>query len=83
MRFHFVHIKYYFYRTLIVVLSLPEDGRSRPKHVAKHNLIVTVASCFDVCCVLMVNNILYKFDNTQRDGLSLSLSLKKRKIMQL
>jgi len=26
--------------TLIVVLSWPEDGWSRPKHVAKYNLIV-------------------------------------------
>ena len=25
---------------------------------------------FDVCCVLTVHNILYRFDNTQRDGLS-------------
>jgi len=31
--------------TLMVVLSSPEDGRSRPKHVAKYNLIVIVASC--------------------------------------
>ena len=29
----------------IVVLSWPEDGRSRPKHVAKHYLIVITASC--------------------------------------
>ena len=32
--------EYYFYSTLIVVLSGPEDGRLRPKHVAKYNLIV-------------------------------------------
>jgi len=38
-------IKYYFYGTLIVVLSWPEDGRSRPKHVAKYNLTVIIASC--------------------------------------
>ena len=25
---------------------------------------------FDVCCVMTVHNILYKSDNTQRDGLS-------------
>jgi len=25
---------------------------------------------FDVCCVLTVHNILYRFDNKQRDGLS-------------
>jgi len=59
-----------FYCTLIVVLSWPEDGRSRPKHVAKYNLIVIIASWLDVCCVLTVHSILYKFDNTQQDGLS-------------
>jgi len=41
----------------------------RPKHVAKYNLIVIIASCLDVCCVLTAHNILYKFDNTQGDGL--------------
>jgi len=30
-----------------IVLSWPEDGRSRPKHVAKYNLIVIIASCPD------------------------------------
>jgi len=30
---------------------------------------------FDVCCVFTVHSILYRFDNTQRDG----LSLKKKK----
>ena len=39
-----------------------KDGRLRPKHVAKYNLIVNTASCLDVCCVLTVHNILYKFD---------------------
>ena len=34
-----------FYCTLIVVLSWPEGGRSRPKHVAKYHLIVIIASC--------------------------------------
>jgi len=34
--------------------------------------ILFVTTCPDVCCVLTVHNILYKFDNTQRDGLSLS-----------
>ena len=68
--------------TLIVVLSWPEDGRSRPKHVANHNLIVIIASCLDVFCVLTVHNILYKYDI--RNGmaslcLTLSLSLKKKK----
>ena len=61
-----------FYCTCIVVLSWPEDGRSRPKHVAKYNLIVIIASCLDLCCVLTVRNILHKFNNTPRDDLSLS-----------
>ena len=55
--------KYYFYCTLIVVLSWPEDGRSRPKHVAKYNLTVIIASCLDVSYVLTVHNILYKSDS--------------------
>jgi len=46
---------------LNVVLSWPEYGPSRPKLVAKYNLIVIIASCLDVCCVLTVHNILYKF----------------------
>jgi len=54
---------------LIVALSWPEDGRLRPKHVAKYDLHVITASCLEVYCVLTVYNILYKFDNTQRDGL--------------
>ena len=41
-----------------IVLNSPEDGRLRPKHVAKCNLIVIIASCLDVCCVLTVHNIL-------------------------
>jgi len=41
-------------------LNWPEDGRLRPKHVAKYNLIVIIASYLDVCCVLTVHNILYK-----------------------
>ena len=45
---------------LNIVLNWPEDGRLRPKHVAKYNPIVIIASCFDVCCVLTVRNILYK-----------------------
>jgi len=53
-------IEYYFYRTLNVVLSWPEDGRLRPKHVAKYNLTVIIASCLDVCRVLTAHNILYK-----------------------
>ena len=55
---------------LNIVLNWPEDGRLRPKHVVKYNLTVIIASCLDVCRVLPVHNILYKFDNTQRDGLS-------------
>ena len=47
------------YCTVIFVLSWPEDGRSRPKHVAKYYLIVIIASCLDVCCVLTVHNILH------------------------
>jgi len=50
---------------LNIFLSRPEDGRSRPKHVAKYNLTVIIVFCLDVCCVLTVHNILYKFDNTQ------------------
>jgi len=55
-----------------MVLNWPEDGRLRPKHVAKYNLIVIIATCLDVCCVLTVRNVLFRFDNTQRDGISLS-----------
>ena len=65
---------------LNIVLNWLEDGRLRPKHVAKYNLIVIIASCLDVCCVLTVRNTLYKFDKTQRDDLS--LSLKKKLILQ-
>ena len=57
---------------LKILLNWPEDGRLWLKHVAKYNLIVIIASCLDVCCVLTVHNILYKFkfDNTQQDGRS-------------
>jgi len=51
-------------RTTLRLVSWPEDGRSRPKHVDKHNLIVIIASCFDVSCVLTVHNVLYRFGNT-------------------
>jgi len=37
-------IEYYFYFTLIYVLSWPEDGRLRPKHVDKYNPVVIIAS---------------------------------------
>ena len=46
-----------------------------PVNVTKYNLIVITASGLDVFCVLTVHNILYKFDNTERDDLSFSLSL--------
>jgi len=42
---------------LNIVLHWPEDGRLRPKHVFKYNLIVIITSCLDVCCVLTVHNI--------------------------
>ena len=42
-----------------LIRNWPEDGRLRPKHVAKYNLIVIIASCLDVCCVLTVHNVLY------------------------
>jgi hypothetical protein len=54
-------IKYYFYGTLIVVLSWPEDGRSWPKHVAKYNLTVIIASCLMYVvywrCIIHYTNI--------------------------
>ena len=59
---------------LNIVLNWPEDGRLRPKHVAKYNLIVIIASPLDVCCVWTVHNMLYKFNNIQGDGLSQILS---------
>ena len=52
---------------LNIVFNWRKNGHLRPKHVAKYNLIVIIASCLDV---LTVRIILYKFDNTQRDGLS-------------
>ena len=61
---------------LNIVFNWREDGHLRPKHVAKYNLIVIIASCLVVCYVLTVRNILYKSDNTQGDGLSRSLSKK-------
>jgi len=45
---------------LNIVLSSPEEGRLRPKHVATYNLILIIESCLDVCCVLTEHNILYK-----------------------
>jgi len=43
---------------LNIVPNWPEDGRLRPKHVAKYNLIVIIVSCLDAYCVLTVRNIL-------------------------
>jgi len=48
---------------LNIVLIWPEDGRLRPKHAAKHNLILIIASCLDVCCVLTVYNTLHKYNS--------------------
>jgi len=45
---------------LDIVLSWPEDGWLWPKHVAKYKLIAIIASCLDVCCILMVHNMLHK-----------------------
>ena len=45
-----IQVQYYFYYTLLVVLNWPEDDLSRPKHVAKYHLIVTIASC--LMCVV-------------------------------
>ena len=45
---------------LNIVLIWPEDGQLRPKHVAKCNLLVIIASSLDVGCVLTVRNILYQ-----------------------
>ena len=53
-----------------IVLSWHEVGRSRPKHVAKYNLIVIIASFLDICFLLTEHTIVYKLWYTQRDGLS-------------
>ena len=46
-------------------------GRDRPSSCSQISPnFVIITSCLDVCCVLTVYNILYKFDNTQLDGLS-------------
>ena len=91
---HFVHIKfyqrlmwtewdpikYYFYCTLIVVLSWPEDGRSRPKHVAKYHLILIIASCLMYVvywrCTTYYTNLI-----TQNGMVSLSLFKKNQFLM--
>jgi len=43
----------------LVGLKMADYG---PRHEAKYNLIVIIASCLDVCCVLTVYNILYISD---------------------
>jgi hypothetical protein len=57
----FLWLKQLFLLYLDIVLNWPEDGRLRPKHVAKYNLLVIIASCLDLCCVLTVQSILYKY----------------------
>jgi len=57
-----------FYCTLIVVLSLPEDGRSRPKHVAKYYLIVIIASC--LMYVVYWRRIIYYADLIIHNGMA-------------
>jgi hypothetical protein len=54
---------------LNIVLSWPEDGRLRPKHVARYNVIVIIASC--LMYVVYWRCIIHYTNNTQRDGLSL------------
>jgi len=67
-------IEYYFYCTLIVVLSWPEDGRSRPKYVAKYYLIVIIASC--LMYVVYWRCIIYYTNLIIHNGMA-SLSQKK------
>jgi len=63
-----------FYYTLIVVLSWPEDGRSRPKHVVKYNVIVINVSCS--MYVVYWRCIIYYKNLIRHNGMA-SLSLKK------
>jgi hypothetical protein len=59
-----------FYCTsMLFLVGLKMAGHGR-KNVAKYNLIVIIASYLDMCYLLTVHNILYRFDNTQRDGLT-------------
>ena len=60
----------------LVVLIFSSAANASPK-----NLILITASCLDACCVLTARNVLYKFDNTQRDAPPLSLSQKKKYIL--
>jgi len=46
---HFVNEIYFC--TLIIFLIWPEDGWSRPKHVAKYYLIVIIASFLCMLCI--------------------------------
>ena len=59
-----------------IVLSWPEDGRSRPKHVAKYNLIVIIASCPDY--VVYWRYIIY-YTHDIHNGMA---SLKKKSSLQ-
>ena len=77
-----VYWRYIIYYTILIIPSIHNIHQDKIQQlhlgyiwlhvsaVAKYNLIVIIASCLDVCRVLTVHNILYKFDNTQRDGLS-------------
>ena len=76
MRTKWDPIKYYCYCTLIAVLGWPEDGRSRPKHVAKYNLIVIIASC--LMYVVYWRCMIYYTFWLYTTGWRLSLSLKKK-----
>jgi len=63
-------IEWYFYCTLIVLLSWPEDGRSRPQHVAKYHLIVIIASC--LMYVVYWRCLMYYTDLIIRNGMAIS-----------
>ena len=62
-------IQYYFYCTLIDDLSWPEDGPVTAETCSQISPNCNYCILFDACCVLTVHNILYRFDDTQRDGL--------------
>ena len=64
---------------LNTVLNWPVDGRLLPKYIAKYNLIVIIASCLNVCCVLTVQNILYR--RCVAHGYSTSSNLCTRGVM--
>ena len=60
------HWVLFFYCTLSVVLSWPVTAETCSQISPNCNFCIL----FDVCCVLTVHKILYRFDNTQRDGVS-------------